>query len=145
MMIGRAERISSRALRPKPAAAPYLALRGFSSAWGIARSISRSAQARSSGSTASSGPVAANWRSPSLASTARPVVRSVLAEHPLEITSVADALHHHGIGYVSEDRKGEGLILMHSVLDNAGITVWRRLAGRLGFLRGRTVARPSGR
>jgi ribose transport system ATP-binding protein len=47
---------------------------------------------------------------------------------------VADALHQHGIGYVSEDRKGEGLILIHSVLDNAGITVWQRLRNALGLV-----------
>jgi ribose transport system ATP-binding protein len=52
---------------------------------------------------------------------------------------VADAIHKHGLGYVSEDRKQEGLILMHSVLQNAGITVWRRLARRLGFLTDRTA------
>ena len=40
--------------------------------------------------------------------------------------------------------KGEGLILLHSVLDNAGITVWRRLASWLGFLRNATVARDVG-
>ena len=51
---------------------------------------------------------------------------------PAKIASVADAIHRHGIGYVSEDRKAEGLILMHSVLDNAGITVWRNL-GRHGL------------
>ncbi|WP_158804013.1 sugar ABC transporter ATP-binding protein [Acidisoma sp. L85] len=45
----------------------------------------------------------------------------------VKIASVADAIHRHGIGYVSEDRKAEGLILMHSVLANAGITVWRNL------------------
>jgi ribose transport system ATP-binding protein len=50
------------------------------------------------------------------------------------IGSVADALHRHGIGYVSEDRKGEGLILIHSVLENAGITVWRRLKNALGLV-----------
>ncbi|WP_343712188.1 sugar ABC transporter ATP-binding protein [Inquilinus sp.] len=53
---------------------------------------------------------------------------------PAKIRDVADAIHRVGIGYVSEDRKQEGLVLMHSVLENAGITVWRRLAGRLGFL-----------
>jgi len=31
------------------------------------------------------------------------------------------------------------LILMHSVLDNAGITIWTRLAGRFGFLTDRAV------
>jgi ribose transport system ATP-binding protein len=53
---------------------------------------------------------------------------------PATISSVADAIHRHGIGYVSEDRKGEGLVLLHSVLGNAGIAVWRRLANSLGFL-----------
>ena len=42
------------------------------------------------------------------------------------IGSVAEAITAIGIGYVSEDRKQEGLILMHSVLDNAGITIWKR-------------------
>jgi len=50
------------------------------------------------------------------------------------IRSVGETIHRHGIGYVSEDRKGEGLILQHSVLENAGITVWRRLAGSVGLL-----------
>jgi ribose transport system ATP-binding protein len=53
---------------------------------------------------------------------------------PAHIGTVADALHRHGIGYVSEDRKGEGLILIHSVLDNAGTTVWQRLRNRLGLV-----------
>jgi ribose transport system ATP-binding protein len=44
------------------------------------------------------------------------------------IASVAQAIQRHGIGYVSEDRKQEGLILMHSVLENAGIPIWKRLA-----------------
>jgi ribose transport system ATP-binding protein len=55
------------------------------------------------------------------------------------IGSVSEALHRHGLGYVSEDRKQEGLVLAHSVLANAGITVWSRLAGMLGFLRDSTV------
>lgn len=48
------------------------------------------------------------------------------------IPDVATALERHGIGYVSEDRKEEGLILAHSVQRNTAITVWRRIAGRLG-------------
>jgi ribose transport system ATP-binding protein len=40
------------------------------------------------------------------------------------------------IGYVSEDRKGEGLILTQSVARNTAITVWHRIAKRLGFLWG---------
>ncbi|MFO1148232.1 MAG: sugar ABC transporter ATP-binding protein [Alsobacter sp.] len=58
---------------------------------------------------------------------------------PVRIGSVAEALHRHGIGYVSEDRKQEGLILMHSVLENAGITVWKRLARHLPWLTDATV------
>ncbi len=57
----------------------------------------------------------------------------------VKIRSVAEAIHRHRIGYVSEDRKQDGLILIHSVLDNTGMAVWRRLAGALGLLADRTV------
>ncbi len=50
------------------------------------------------------------------------------------IPSVGVARDRYRIGYVSEDRKGEGLILIHSVLENAGVTLWQRLASRTGFL-----------
>ncbi len=50
------------------------------------------------------------------------------------IQSPADAVRRYGLGYVSEDRKQEGLILMHSVLDNAGMGVWRALARAWLFL-----------
>jgi ribose transport system ATP-binding protein len=52
------------------------------------------------------------------------------------IRSVADALHRYRIGYVSEDRKEEGLILIHSVLRNITVTVWRRLQNGVGWIRG---------
>jgi ribose transport system ATP-binding protein len=50
------------------------------------------------------------------------------------ISSVGDAIHRYGLGYVSEDRKNEGLLLPHSVLANAGIVVWKRLSGLFGSL-----------
>ncbi|HEX4766289.1 MAG TPA: sugar ABC transporter ATP-binding protein [Lichenihabitans sp.] len=53
---------------------------------------------------------------------------------PVTIGNVSEAIRTHRIGYVSEDRKGEGLVLMHSVLENAGMTLWRRLTSRLGLL-----------
>jgi ribose transport system ATP-binding protein len=56
-----------------------------------------------------------------------------------EIGSVSEALNRYGLGYVSEDRKQEGLVLAHSVLANAGITVWSKLAGMLGFLKDSSV------
>ncbi|WP_108662858.1 sugar ABC transporter ATP-binding protein [Acuticoccus kandeliae] len=50
------------------------------------------------------------------------------------IDSVATALNRYRIGYVSEDRKHEGLVLMHSVRRNVAVTLWRRLAKALGWL-----------
>lgn len=46
-----------------------------------------------------------------------------------QIRSMADSLHRFGLGYVSENRKEEGLILEESVKTNIGITVWDKLAG----------------
>lgn len=53
---------------------------------------------------------------------------------PVTIKNVADAVRNHGIGYVSEDRKAEGLILQHDVAGNIAATVWHRLQRLLGFV-----------
>ena len=45
---------------------------------------------------------------------------------------IRDALEQHRIGYLSENRKDEGLILLQSVGRNLSITIWRRLR-RLGL------------
>jgi len=45
-----------------------------------------------------------------------------------------EAIHEYGVGYVSEDRKGDGLILQHSVLANAGVPIWRKLSNAFGVL-----------
>jgi ribose transport system ATP-binding protein len=50
------------------------------------------------------------------------------------INCVADAVEKYRIGYVSEDRKREGLVLMHSVIENVGMTVWRQLSKSKVFL-----------
>jgi ribose transport system ATP-binding protein len=50
-------------------------------------------------------------------------VRGVIAH----IKSFREALEKYRFGYVSEDRKQEGLILLHSVRANTSITIWRRL------------------
>jgi ribose transport system ATP-binding protein len=47
------------------------------------------------------------------------------------INSMAESLHRYHIGYVSENRKEEGLILGASVTTNLTITVWSRLRSRL--------------
>jgi ribose transport system ATP-binding protein len=56
-----------------------------------------------------------------------------------------DALRHHRIGYVSEDRKDEGLILSHAIDRNVGVTVWNRIARWTGWIsdkRARPVVTP---
>lgn len=54
-----------------------------------------------------------------------------------EVVHIPDphaAVHQHRIGYVSEDRKGDGLILAHSISHNAGITIWDQMRGFMGFV-----------
>lgn len=53
---------------------------------------------------------------------------------PVEIRSIAEALHRHGIGYVSENRQHEGLFLIHSIQRNVAATVWRRLRTRFRLI-----------
>ena len=53
---------------------------------------------------------------------------------PARIRDVTEAVRRYGIGYVSEDRKTEGLILAHDVASNIAVTVWHRLRRLLGFL-----------
>jgi ribose transport system ATP-binding protein len=143
MMIGRAERISRRAPRPQPAAAPFFELKDYSSTAGHENV---SLAVRPGEILGLYGLVGAGRSE--LAKAVLGLSRQTGGEikvggTPVRIGSVAEALDL-GIGYVSEDRKGEGLILLHSVLDNAGITVWRSLANALGFLRDGTVARKVG-
>jgi ribose transport system ATP-binding protein len=56
---------------------------------------------------------------------------------PVHIRNTHEAIHRHRIGYVSEDRKGDGLILQHSIAHNVGITIWDSIAGALGFISSR--------
>lgn len=47
-----------------------------------------------------------------------------------QIHSIQDAIEKYGIGYVSENRKEEGLILDYSVGTNMTITVWKRILNK---------------
>jgi ribose transport system ATP-binding protein len=58
---------------------------------------------------------------------------------PARIRNPYDALRKYSLGYVSEDRKGEGLILSHSISRNVGITIWDRVGGSLGRVSERVV------
>lgn len=56
----------------------------------------------------------------------------VLDGEEITISSVGEALHRYRIGYVTEDRKGEGLFLGMTVRYNIAATVWRKISGWLG-------------
>ena len=59
----------------------------------------------------------------------------ILADgRPIRPREPRAALLAHRIGYDSEDRKGEGLILAHPIRHNAAIAIWRCIGGRLGFV-----------
>jgi ribose transport system ATP-binding protein len=53
---------------------------------------------------------------------------------PARIRDVYDASTRFRMGYVSEDRKQEGLILTHSITRNIAVTIWRRLANVIGLI-----------
>ena len=58
----------------------------------------------------------------------------------IKIDSPKTALEKFKIGYISEDRKKEGLILIHNVLDNASITVWSQIKGIIGFVTDKMIS-----
>jgi ribose transport system ATP-binding protein len=58
-----------------------------------------------------------------------------------QIKSVRDALERHGIGYVTENRKEEGVFLGQSVGRNIAVTVWGRLRRALGYIPARAEER----
>jgi ribose transport system ATP-binding protein len=51
--------------------------------------------------------------------------------HPKDVST---AMTRYKIGYVSENRKTEGLILSHSIIFNVSITIWKRIARLLGWV-----------
>ena len=56
---------------------------------------------------------------------------------PVKIKSVRDALLTHHIGYVTENRKEEGVFLDQNVTRNVAVTVWSKLASKLGYVSNR--------
>lgn len=51
----------------------------------------------------------------------------VVRGQPVRIRSIGDTLYRHGIGYVTENRKEEGLFLYDTVRNNISVTVWPML------------------
>jgi len=62
----------------------------------------------------------------------------VVGGRTAHIKSAKDALMRHRIGYVSENRKEEGLIQILSLMSNVSITIWRRLQNAIGWISGRS-------
>jgi ribose transport system ATP-binding protein len=58
----------------------------------------------------------------------------IIDGNKVTIDSPKMALEKFKIGYISEDRKREGLILIHNVLDNASITVWSQIKKAMGLV-----------
>ena len=58
----------------------------------------------------------------------------ILGGTAVSIKSVADAISKCGIYYISENRKEEGLFLIHSVATNIGIVALKGILGRLGLI-----------
>ncbi|MBL1113044.1 sugar ABC transporter ATP-binding protein [Streptomyces sp. 110] len=56
---------------------------------------------------------------------------------PVRIASPRQALHRFGIGYLTENRKEEGVFLEQPIARNITVTVWKRLAKALGFVSAR--------
>ena len=56
------------------------------------------------------------------------------------IDSPKTALEKFKIGYISEDRKKEGLILIHNVLDNTSITIWSQIKRAIGLVTDKMIA-----
>ena len=53
---------------------------------------------------------------------------------PVRIRSVRDALQRFGIGYVTENRKEEGVFLLQPITRNIAVTIWSKLTAFAGFV-----------
>ncbi len=135
LMVGRSEVIRELPERMDGHGGPALELRGVATAWGhadIDMTLDRGEIVGLYGLVGAGRSELAR----AIVGADRIVAGEVLVKGlPVHIGSVAEALDHHHIGYVSEDRKDEGLILIHSVRRNMTITVWQRLQNALGWIR----------
>jgi ribose transport system ATP-binding protein len=133
LMIGREERAASIA-RPALSDRPHLALNGVSTSFGH----------RNVGFTLHEGEILGLYGlvgagrtelAQAIIGKGRVTAGEIrLKGEKIEVADVHEAITKYRIGYVSEDRKGVGLILSQSVETNIAMTIWRRLANALGFV-----------
>jgi ribose transport system ATP-binding protein len=57
-----------------------------------------------------------------------------------KIRSIYDAMSRYGLGYVTEDRRKDGLILADTLKTNITITVWDRISNWLNYVSGKKEA-----
>ncbi|MGC0249359.1 sugar ABC transporter ATP-binding protein [Pseudactinotalea sp. Z1748] len=62
--------------------------------------------------------------------------RLLLNGEPITIRSVKEAVHRYGIGYLSEDRKGDGVFLRLPIRRNVAVTRWRQISNWFGVRSG---------
>ncbi|MEA2530775.1 MAG: ribose transport system ATP-binding protein [Thermomicrobiales bacterium] len=136
-MIGRAEQIHEFAARPVDRSRPVLEVRGLNATTG-SRDVSF---ALAPGEVLGLYGLVGAGRS-ELARVLVGVGKVTGGEiridgRPVRIRDAREALERYRIGYVSENRQGEGLILAHSVQANVAVTVWQRLKNIVGWVSGR--------
>jgi len=56
---------------------------------------------------------------------------------PTRIRSIHEAMSRYGLGYMTEDRRKDGLILSFDIKTNVTMTIWDRLATWLGYVPGK--------
>ena len=134
LMIGRDERVAEIGERQIDPSRVVLEARGLSTTRGHRTSASPFTMAKSSDCTASSAPDEANWRTPSSATRRISGGELLIRGRRSAFATCTTRRRRFRMGYVSEDRKQEGLILMHSITRNVAITIWRRLANAIGLI-----------
>jgi ribose transport system ATP-binding protein len=134
LMVGRAEQIAEFAPREAGGGAPILELRGLTSSLGPTDIDLTLHEGEILGLYGLVG-AGRSELARTLIGDAEVLSGEILVDgQPVRVRDARDALEKYRIGYVSENRQTEGLILSHSVLTNVSMTVWQRLARFLGWI-----------
>jgi ribose transport system ATP-binding protein len=141
LMVGREERVAQIRARPTGAAEVVLEARGLSTSFGHRDVSFRLHRGEILGLYGLVGAGRSELAHAFFGGAEIAAGELLVRGRPVRIRSMHEALEKHRMGYISEDRKQEGLILMHSVRENIAITIWRKLAGALGLVAPRRETR----